>query len=402
MAKFSYTALDKTDSYLRGAIEAGNARQATATLEREGFFVINVREDRTRKMTVLDRLFRAVTARDLIFLTRNLATMLDAGMALDYALKVTAEQTTNMKFQTVLHDLHQRTVAGQLLHVSLARYPRFFSPFFVGLIKVGEQSGKLDQVLAYLLEQQERDEELRTKARGAMIYPSIIVVALLIMVVMMMLLVIPKITDVLQQYNVELPLTTRILIATSRFLINFWFIVFPGLLGLGALIRYWVRRPRGKRWWDMVTLRLPRVGVIIQEYNLARFARAMSALLQSGIAIDRALTIASEVTTNTHYRESVTSATAIVQKGVPLSDVLKGKPKLYPPLTIRMVEVGEKTGKLDDMVTRLAVFYEKSVLNTLNNLSAVIEPVLLLLIGLAVGFVAVAVLTPIWSFSKTA
>jgi type II secretory pathway component PulF len=234
-----------------------------------------------------------------------------------------------------------------------------------------------------------------------MIYPSIIITALIVMVTFMMIFVIPRITEVLSQYNVDLPLQTKILIWLSNTIIHYGFIIFPVLILLVFLFVRWTKTKKGKWRWDSFVLKIPQLKKVIIEFNLARFTRALSSMLKSGVRIDHALDLAAEVSGNSHYQKSIKKGINFVQKGIPLTEVLKGYPKLYPPITTRMVEIGEKTGKLDHMLSRLAEFYEKSVSTAIGNLASVIEPILLLAIGLAVAFVAISVLTPIWSFQKT-
>lgn len=401
MAIFLYTALDATNSFVKGTIESSGMKDAAAKLEKEGFIIVNIHEERRKRFGSFNVWLSGVSAQEKIFFTRNLYTMLESGISLDYAVKTTAEQTTNSKFREILMAVYDRIQKGQPLNVALVPYRNVFKDYYINLIGVGEKSGRLDEVLSYLLEKLEKDQELLTKARGAMIYPAIILIALVIMVSGMLVFVIPRITSVLGQYNVALPLTTRIVIALSNFLMQYGVYCIPVVVGLGYLAYRVTRKGRGRWAWNSFVLKLYRINTVVKEYNLARFARSTSALLRSGIGLDQALEMTAGVSSNSHYEKVLMSSIRFVQRGIPLSEVLKGSPKLFPPLTTRMVEVGERSGKLDHMLTRLAVFYEKSVETSLTNLSAVIEPILLLCIGFAVGFVAIAVLTPIWSFSRT-
>ncbi len=401
MPTFNYTALDKTNSFVRGQLEAKSVKRATATLEGEGFMIVNIIEDRRTKYSRLNNIINNVTRLDKIFFTRHLYTMLESGIALDQAVKISAEQTTQEKFKIVLLDIHQQLLQGRQFHQSLAQHKRYFTNFYISMVRVGEKSGKLDEVLSYLLEQQESDYELITKTRGAMIYPAVIISALIVMVVFMMLFVIPKITEILTEYEVELPFATRALIGLSGFLGNYGLFLIPVIGVLVYLFLKWKKTPTGKWQWDSLIFKLPGINKIVIEFNLARFTRSLSSLLKSGIQIDQALILAAEVSNNSHYQKTLRSGISFVQKGIPLAEVLKADTKIYPQITTRMIEVGEKTGKLDHMLQRLAVFYEKSLTTTINNISSIIEPALLITIGLAVAFVAIAVLTPVWSYSET-
>jgi len=401
MSQFLYTALHQDNSYRKGVVDARSAKAATVALEQQRLLVINIRRIEHPRFAWLQVAINRISAQDRIFITRNLHTMLQAGIGLDRAVKTTAEQVTNAKLRATLEDIWNRLQQGQAFHSALSQYPQYFSSFYTNLVRVGESSGKLDDILQSLLEKQERDAVLRSKVRSAMIYPCIIITALIAMITIMMLFVIPRVTGVLTSYNVSLPLATRILIATSNFFLHRWYVVISGIALLVIGFRAWVRSPRGRLQWDNLMLRLPLLQTIIQEFNLALFVRSLSALLHSGIQLDQAMILAGSSCSQRPYQEATKLGVRFVQKGVPLSEVLKGSPRLFPPLTLRMVEVGEQTGKLDTMLRRLATVYEESVQTALTNLSSIVEPILLVLVGLTVGFVAISVLTPIWKFSAT-
>lgn len=401
MAFFSYTALDQQNAYNKGRLEARSVKVASLALERQGLLVINLRREESQNWMNLHRQLGGVTAQDKIFFTRNLQTMLEAGISVDQAISTTAEQTSNPAFRAALFDIAQKLQSGQPLHRSLGLYPKYFSPFFMNMIRVGESSGKLDETLSHLLRQQEQDAALKTKARSAAIYPVIIFCVLILMVTLMLTFVIPKVAGILGSFNVQLPLATRILLFISHAVTTYGYIIIPVLAILIYLFYRWTKSKRGKWRWDGFLLRIPRIGKIIQEYNVALFTRSLTALLQSGVSLDQAIELSGSVVPNQRFAQAATKGITFIQKGIPLHEVLKGSPQLWPPLSLRMVEVGEKTGKLTHMLERLAVFYESSVQTSLTNLSAVIEPLLLLTIGLTVGFVAIAVITPIWKYSAT-
>lgn len=400
MAVFSYTALDNANKFTRGTVQFKNRKIALADLENQGLLVVSLDLQKDSK---LKQLLQTSTIKrlDKILFTRHLHTLIESGIALDQALKISADQATNPRLKAVLTDLHSRVRKGQNFHTALAYHRKYFSDFFINLIKVGESSGTLEDVLEHLLEQQEQDYELITKTRGAMIYPAVIVVAALLIVILMMLFVIPTITDLLKDYDVELPLTTRILIFLTDAVNNYGFIIGPVfLLMLAGLYRY-IKTPRGKAAWDLFKLRMPVLKNIVKEFNLARFCRSMSALLKSGVSIDEALILTASICGNVYYKDAIANSVSFVRKGIPLTEVLNGQKELFPPMTVKMLEVGEKTGKFDHMFTKLAIFYEKSVLNTINNLSSIIEPIMLLAIGVGVGFIAISILAPIWKFAQT-
>ncbi len=400
MPNFSYTALTATNAYRRGMLVARRLKQAHRDLERQKLTVITLQ--REQRETWFNRdLGQSVSLQEKIMITRHLQTMLAAGIALDQALKTLAEQTNNRRVRMVLSDVERRTKGGQPFHQSLRQHPKYFSTLYVNLIRVGEASGKLDQTLSYLLVQQENDYRLRTKIFNASLYPAIILTALIAMVTLMLVFVIPQIESVLGSYNVELPIQTKILLWLSRGLTNFWYIIAPALIFLVLGIRWIFRTARGKRAWDGFIIKLPLVRQLIQEVNQAIITRTLTATLKSGLSLDQALELTRSVTGHTDYRASLERGIRLVRRGVPFNEILRGSPNLYPPLTTRMVEVGEKSGQLDQMLEKLAEFYETSVETKLNNLSSIIEPLLILTVGLIAGYIAISVMTPIWSFSKT-
>lgn len=400
MALFTYSALDAKNTYSRGTVTAGNPRQARVQLEQKGLTIITITKE--KKTTWLNRdLGLNVSAQDKILITRHLHTMLAAGIGLDQALKTLAEQTPQERLRAVLVDLERRVQSGQPFHQSLRQHPQYFSNLFVNLIQVGEKSGKLDQILQYLLDQQENEYRLRTKVVNASIYPSIIIMALLGMVSLMLVFVIPRVESVLSSYNVALPLQTRILLFLSRSLTHYWYYIVPVIIALILGVRRFLRSVWGKRQWDRLLLVMPMFKGLVKEINQARITRTLTTTLKSGVPIDKALELTLSITDHTSYRLALERAIKLVRRGVSLGEILRGYPQLFPPITTRMIDVGEKSGQLDHMLERLAAFYETSVDTKLTNLSSIIEPLLILLVGLTAGFVAVSVMTPIWSFSKT-
>ncbi len=343
MPIFSYIALNSSGKYIRSNLKAKTKRGVQKQLEKDGFLIINIKKISVGWSTKLGTL-STVSRLDKIFFTRHLQTLLESGIALDQALKISAEQMTNKKFKTVLVDIYNEVVKGQNLHNALSRHTSYFSPFYINLIKVGERSGSLDDVLKHLLEQQEQDYELITKTRGAMIYPLVIITAAIVIVSLMLAFVIPNITSILTEYNVELPLQTKILIFLSDTLYNYGILIALAFLLMIILLKKIIKTKKGREIWDGLKLNIPFFKNIVIEFNLAKFSRAMSTLLKSGISIDQALELSSTICGNIYYQKSIKSCIPVIQKGIPLTEVLSGFPNLYPPITTRMLEIGEKTG----------------------------------------------------------
>ena len=399
MSTFTYAALASDNSYIKGQIKERGRKKAISKLENEGFLVINIKREISSKWDKL-LTYSTISRLDKIHFTRHLYTFLDAGIALDEAVKICAEQIINKKFKEILFDIYKQIISGHTLHQSLQSHSKYFSGYFIKMIKVGEESGRLDNTLEHLLEQQEKEYDLITKIRGALIYPIILIAAAVGVVIFMLSFVVPTIASLLAEYGSELPITTKILIAMSNLFLKYGLLLPPVLILLGIVIRMLLKTPKGKWYFEELLFRLPLVKKIFTEYNIARVTISISAPLLSGLAIDKSLELALETCQNRHYQETINKGLKFVYKGIPLSDVFQGFPKLYPPNVVRMIEIGERTGKFDQMFARLATFYEKSVFNTFNNLSSIIEPFLLLTIGFIVGFIAVSILTPIWKFAE--
>lgn len=401
MSQFDYTALSEADNaYVKGQIRANSPKKAIAKLEREGFLVVNIKREPKFSLKNFD-IYSTISRLEKIYFTRHLHSFLDAGISFNQSIKIAAEQIDNRKFKEILNDVHDNITKGRTLSASLEAHSKYFSKYFIKLIRIGEESGTLDTVLSHLLKQQEKEYELLSKVRAALIYPAIILFAAIMIVVFMMTFVIPTISKVLLENGGKLPLSTRIIIGISDFLVNYGPHFLAGLAVAAYILAKLLKGKKGRWYMESLLFRLPFIKKVYIEYNIARFTQAMTAPLLSGLAVDKSLELAAETTGNLHYRESYFKGIEVVRKGIPLSEVLIGYPMLYPPNVTRMAEVGEKTGKFDHMFVKLADFYERSVFNTFNNLSSVVEPVLLLSIGLIVGFIAVSILTPIWKFTDT-
>lgn len=401
MPAFEYSALDRDDHFLRGSINARTQRAALKTLAAEGLSIVNLRRQEKNWFDALLVKLQPIRRIDRIFFTRHLHAMIDAGVALDEAVRTAVEQADNPRYRQVLTQVHTAILQGRTFSAALSEHPHVFPKIFTQMIRVGETSGKLDEVVSHLLKQQESDYELVTKTRSSMVYPGIVFGAMVVMVIGMLTFVIPKITGVLSQYDVQLPLATRALIALSHVLTNYGIFIAVGVALLVWGIRRYLRTPRGRKIAAGITLNFPGMSGIVREFNVARMSRALAALLASGVSIDHALAVVGDVVSNERFARSLRDGSKYVQKGVALSEVLRGSPKLYPPLVIRMTAVGEKTGKLDELLAKTAQFYEQSLLTSTRNLSSTVEPILLLTLGLGVAIVALAVLTPIWKFSET-
>lgn len=332
---------------------------------------------------------------------RNLEVMMRSGMQILQSLQILKDQTRSKAFSKILDQMIGDIKNGHFLSASLERHKNIFGEFFINLIRVGESSGTLSENLKYLYEELKKKEELRKKVKGAMAYPVVIFFATVGITSIMIFVIFPKILPVLTSINVELPLATRIFIGISEFLIKYGYFVGLGLVGL--IIGCWLllKIPSIKFKWHFLLISLPGVGDMVRSVNIISFARTVGLLLRAGIKIVEALEITANTLGNLVYKKEIMKVAEGVRKGDPMSKYFSENKKLFPPIFSQMVLVGENTGKLDESILFLSDFYEAELDESTKNLSNILEPLLLLVMGGIVAFVALAIITPIYKITQT-
>ena len=401
--KFSYTARNKNGELENGELEIASEHELAEYLRNKGLLLTsaeavgeNEKKHKELKIPFLNR----VKTVEKIFFTQNLQVMVKAGLSVSVALKTLAQQTTNKFFQTVLMDLYQRVDKGNSLADSLALYPKVFPELFVNMVRAGEKSGKLEDVLLQLTVQIRKSHTLVAKVRGAMTYPVIVITAMIGIAIAMIVFVIPKITGMFEEVNATLPLPTRILIALSDFMIANGLWVGIGFVVLIIAFFRLIRTKKGSYIWHGLLLKLPIIAPILRKINLAKFSRTFSSLLKTDIPVVQSFQITASTLGNSHYRRAVENAAERVKKGVQIATILAEYPKLFPPLVVQMVSVGEETGTIDTILDELAIFYEEDVDRTMSNLTTILEPILILLLGAGVGGLAVSIILPIYTLTQ--
>lgn len=400
MPKFLYTAKSITSAETKGGeIVAKDEKDAAQNLRSEGYIVTSleaIRESSGMNIKLFDR-FKTVPLKEKMVFTRNLAVMVSSGLTISRAIYNLSLQTNHKRFRVILQDVYQEVQEGKQLSEGMAKYPAVFSELFVSMVYVGEVSGNLEEILDILALQLEKEHDLLSKVRGAMTYPAVILVAMVGIGVLMLTYILPKITSVFQDMDVALPKTTLAVIALSDFMRNHYIIVTGLFFGLIVGTRLFSQTDLGKHVFGWLLVRTPIIKSIIIKVNCARFARIYSSLLKSGISVVNALTIVSKTLGNVYYKEALNDGVAEIQKGVELSKVIDKYPVIFPLLVPQIIAVGEETGKTEQVLQRLAEFYEGEVDQITKNMSSIIEPILMLLIGASVGFFAVAMLSPMYS-----
>jgi type IV pilus assembly protein PilC len=327
--------------------------------------------------------------------------MLKAGLPMSRALSVAERQSKNQKFKAAMRQTNEKLNQGIAFHDAIALHPRLFNKLYVSMVRAGEEGGTLAEALAILAIQMERSSTLKKKIKGAMIYPAIVVIVMTMIGVLMMIYVIPTLTKTFRELNAELPTSTRLIMGVSDLLANHALLVLLGMIGAVIGFMGLLRTSLGRMVFEWILLRLPVIGPMAKETNAARTARTLSSLLSSGVDVVGAIGITRDVVQNSFYRTVLTDAATRVEKGKPLSEAFIEREDLYPVLVGEMIAVGEETGQISKMLEQLAVFYENEVEQKTKDLSTIIEPILMVVIGGAVGFFALAMISPIYSISDS-
>lgn len=358
-------------------------------------------EKKETKIDLFLEKLSTIPVSEKLFFVQYLEIMLKAGVSLSAALKTLATQTKNKRFARIIREVSANVEKGVSFTESLRPHEKVFGQLFVNMVESGEISGKLEEVLKRSYIQFKKNHEMVSKVKGALTYPAVILFAMGGIGIFMMVVVIPRITAMFKDFKAELPLPTKLLIKFSDSLVaNGPFYAVAIVILLLALWQI-IKTKRGKYIFHAMLLKLPIFGMIIKKINLARFARTISSLLKTDIMIIKSFQITSQVLGNVHYREAVLEISGKIKKGGSINEIIASYPKLFPPVVVQLTAVGEETGELDYVLEELAEFYEGEIDQTMNNLPAIIEPVLILLLGLVVGGIAISIITPMYSLTSS-
>ena len=401
MPRYSYTAKSLTGEPHSGASEAKDEHDLARILKREGFILISAalekKAPRKKKFSLSALSFGGVSVKEKIFFTRNLRVMVAAGVSLPRALQILANQSKKKKFQNAILDVRQKVIQGKSFSSALAIHPAIFSELFFNMVKVGEEAGTLEEALKVLTRQMEREYDLKSNIKGALMYPAVIVSVMVLIGILMLILVVPKLAETFADLGIELPLTTQIVIVVGTLLANFWYLLPLVLVILLVLLRMALKTAIGKRIRDTLFLKIPVIKSLVRKTNAAYMTRTLGSLIAAGVPIVRSLEIIAGAVGNIYYKEAIIQAAEHVKKGSKLAEAFSSYEHLYPVLVIQMIEVGEETGETSSMLQQLADFFEEEVERTTKNLSSIIEPILMLMVGAAVGFFAISMLQPMYS-----
>jgi type IV pilus assembly protein PilC len=400
MPTYKYRVRNSSGGIGTGNVEAVSEAAAIELLEDKGLIVLSLAEGGKSGGGGFNINIGRVKSKDIVIFSRQLSVMVSATVPIVQALKILASQTANVIFVEKIMEMANDVDGGMKLSASMAKHEKVFSHFYIAMVKSGETSGKLDEVLQYLADQMEKDYDLVSRIKGAMIYPVFIIFGMITVGFLMMIFVVPNMTQMLTDSGAELPFLTKILIAVSSFMQSFWWLIIGAVVGLFFLFKMWTRTQMGKVAWDTTKVKFPIFGPLFQKIYIVRFARGFSTLIKGGVPVSASLRITSEVVDNQAYKKLILDTIKEVEDGNSVS-TLFSKSELMPKMLSQMMSIGEQTGKLDDILEKLADFYSREIDSLVNGLTSLIEPLILMVMGVGVGGMVAAIMMPMFKVAQS-
>jgi type IV pilus assembly protein PilC len=395
--KYFYQARSKEGNIETGTIEASSKEAAALLLQKYNIFVTQIKEQTPFHFKFENVGFlNSISKKDLAIFSRQLAVMMQSRVPVVQSLKSLAVQTKNPSFKEKIMKISQMIEEGNSLSDAFVTFPEVFNVFYISLVKTGEASGKISEALLYLADHLEREHDISSQIKGAMIYPAFVICVLFAVIVMVILFVMPRLVDLLKQTASKPPFFTMLMINFYAFLQNFGWIVLAGFLLMVLAIIYYFTTKEGKKRLDKITLKVPIINVFFKKIFLIRFAENISTLISAGLSINSALKITKDTVENVVYQQILSETEEGVSGGEKMSSVLVKYPEYIPPFVVQMIQVGEETGKLDKNLMEIVKFYEKEVDRAVATFTAMLEPVLIIFLGVVVAFLAISVIEPLY------
>jgi len=396
MTLYTYRALDKQGEIIQDKLEGSGEMAVAAELRHQGLLVIDVKEQSASQRDILEP-FKRIKQGDLVVFSRQLATMINAGLPIVRALYVLSEQTENPKLKDVVVAVRKDVEAGSSLSEALGKHPEVFSRLYTEMVKAGEVGGILDGVLLRVADQLERDQDLRRKVRSAMIYPIVVLGFAILAASFMLIFIVPVFAGLFQDLGGTLPLPTRITMAISDILTSFWgVLVYAGMALAVVMFLRWKKTENGRKVWGRAVLRIPaKIGDVVRKVALARFARTLATLSAAGVPILQSIEITATSSGNWVVEKALLKSRDAIREGIPLYKPLEEEP-VFPPMVTRMIAVGEETGDIDGMLTKIAEFYESEVDAAVKALTSIIEPIMIVVVGGIVGAIVISMYLPMF------
>ncbi|MFA5935695.1 MAG: type II secretion system F family protein [Patescibacteria group bacterium] len=399
MPNFKYRVAAPDGSVQAGVVQAANRENASDALTERGYSIVLLEEQKESGSGGGRGILNRISEKDLVVVSRTLSVMVSASVPIVDAIRNIARQTDNTRLRGVMNDIGNEIEGGSRFSDALDRHGEVFGDFYVNMVRSGETSGQLTEVLEYLADQLEKDYDLNAKIKGAMIYPAFILTGLLTVAFIMMTFVVPKLTAILQESNIPLPFSTRALIFVSGIFANYWWLVIIVTVLLVFAFRAWIRTLRGRYTWDGLKMKIPIFGKLFQRIYVVRFARSLSTLSKGGVDMVTALEIVSGVMANARWKELVFETIREVNDGNSIVTAMQ-REKFVPVMMTQMLGVGEETGKIQEVLQRLSAFFSREIDNLVANMVSLIEPAVMVLLGVGVGVMVSAILLPLYSLSS--
>ncbi len=396
---FQYKALKDT-KVITKKIEADGEKDVIEFLRKNGYFPIEVKEAKSTEVALFSNFFNKPSFSDIVDFTRQVAIMLNAGLTIVDSLDIIKKQVTKPALKKIISDIDTDIKSGNSFSTALQKYRGIFSNLYIALVKSGEASGKLSDILLKLSDNLEKEREFKGKLKGAMIYPVIVISAMFAVMFIMITFVVPKLLNLYKDFNISLPLTTQILITVSSFSAKFWPLIIGGLFVATTAFKKYAGTKAGKHSIDAFMLRVPIINNVIRISSLVDATRTLSILIGSGVSILEGLTIVIDTTDNSIFHDSFLNIKKKVEKGQSLGNSLQQQ-EIFPPILVQMTLVGEQTGHLDDTLMRMSRYFEMESEIAIKALTTLIEPMILVFLGLGVGFLVISVITPIYNLTSS-
>lgn len=399
LTKYKYKARDKAGNIVKGEVEASSEVIAARLVRDRGYIVVDLRS-KGALVKIFDKITSRVPTSEVVGFTRQLATMVNAGLPVTESLSILRLQSRS-SMKGVIAQILADVEGGESLSKAVGRHSNIFSPTYIALIKAGETGGVLDKVLNRLADNMEKQQEFRGKVKGAMIYPAVIVVGMIAVSIIMIVFIVPRLTDLYDQFGAELPASTQLLISASDFIINFWYLV---ILGLGIIFfafSRWAKSKTGKRKIASFVFKIPIVGDLIKQLTLTEISRTLALMQGAGVPIIEGITVTSEVVGNVIIKEALHDAARNIEKGFPISYAFAQHPDAFPYILSQMISVGEETGKMEEVLSKVAHVFEVDSDEKVKALTASMEPLIMIFLGIGVAFLVVSVIMPIYNLTSS-
>lgn len=404
MAIFEYRGMDKAGKSIKGTVDADSMRNARMKLKKDGYYIVDLK-NRQKEQTRVSGKKRGgqggVNVEALSMMTRQLATLVKSQIPLVEALSAVADQVENETLKTVLTDIRDMVNEGSPFFKALGKYPKIFSKIYITMAEAGEQSGTLDVILIRLAEFAESQNELTAKIRSAMIYPVLMMVFMALMLSIIFVYVIPNVSSIFEQSDMQLPWFSKLIIDMSGFLVNYWLFIIISVVGLAFIFIKWKSTPAGADRWDEIVLKIPVVGKLVRLVAVSRFTRTLATLLAGGVPMLNAMDIVKNVVNNSVLAKAITEARDNISEGESVAGPLK-KSGQFPALVTHMINIGEKTGEMENMLTQVSDSYDFQVKNEVSGLTSLLEPLMIVVMGAVIGIIVFAIMVPIFQMSNLA